>query len=358
LDVSDPSSITLHDNTGVFFSILSRLGCSLALSTDASRIILIGTSGEKTTLRAVVLPHLRGLAVQGHYIAVGTADSIAIFKNSPSLAPVAPDAPQTYDAVYSPRVIHFTGRCDFHDMAFVNGVVTAVNTRYSCICTIDGRYSFTPVWKPPFITELLPQDRCHLNGMAIEGARICYVTMLGYSDKPDGWRDTFLDNGGVLMEAATGRIVASGLSMPHSPRVIGGELYCLESGRGHVLKIDPASGERDIVAALPGFLHGFVEHGGVLFVGISKLRQRRPEKPLPIEAAETELMCGVAAIDANTHKLLGTLEVKSGIDELYDLQIIPQVRHADILSIGQWKEHHAIELPNSTLWATEPETFR
>jgi uncharacterized protein (TIGR03032 family) len=358
VDTSDPSSVTLHDETGVFFSILSQLGCSLALSTDASRIILIGASAEKMTLRAVVLPHLRGLAVQGHYIAAGTSDSIVIFKNVPSLAAVAPDAPQTYDAVYSPRVIHFTGRCDFHDMAFVNGVVTAVNTRYSCICTIDGRHSFTPVWKPPFITRLLPEDRCHLNGMAVEGTRICYVTMLGRSDEQGGWRETFLDGGGLVMEAANGRVVASGLSLPHSPRLIDGALYCLESGYGHVLKINPVSGDREIIAALPGFLHGMVAHGGVLFVGISKLRRRRPEKPLPIETAGTELICGVAAIERTTHKLLAALEVKAGIAELYDLQIIPQVHHADIRSIDQWKQHHAIELPDASFWATEPEPFR
>jgi hypothetical protein len=51
------------------------------------------------------------------------------------------------------------------------------------------------------------------------------------------------------------------------------------------------------------------------------------------------------------------LEVTAGIDELYDLQIIPQVRHADILSVGQWTEHRAIELPNATLRATEREAF-
>jgi hypothetical protein len=101
-----------------------------------------------------------------------------------------------------------------------------------------------------------------------------------------------------------------------------------------------------------------VAHGDALFVGIAKLRQRRPDKPLPIEAAGTELICGVAAIDRNTHKLLGTLEVKAGINELYDLQIIPQVRHADIRSIEQWRQHHAIELPDASFWAKEPEPFR
>ena len=153
LGEGDPSTVTLHDETGVFVSLLSQFGCSIALSTDASRLAVIGAPARKPTLSVVALPQLRGLAVRGDYIAAGTADSVMIFKSVAALAPVAPYAPQTFDAIYSPRAIHFTGRCDFHDMAFINGVITAVNTRYSCICTIDGRYNFTPIWKPPFISS-------------------------------------------------------------------------------------------------------------------------------------------------------------------------------------------------------------
>jgi uncharacterized protein (TIGR03032 family) len=353
----DPSTITLHDDTGVFISILNRIGCSIALSTDASRLVMIGADNLRPTLAAIVLPHLRGLAVRGQFIAAGTADSIVIFKSVPGIASVAPYAPQTFDAVYSPRAIHFTGRCDFHDMAFIDGVVTAVNTRYSCICTVDGRYNFTPIWKPPFITRLAPEDRCHLNGMAVEGNRIRYVTMLGPSDTENGWRDTFLDGGGVVMDA-DGRVVASGLALPHSPRVFEGQLYCLDSGRGQMLQIDPVTGSKEVIAMLPGFAHGLIEHGGVLFVGFSKLRRRRPEKPLPIEAEGKELTCGIAAVDPRNRRVLGMLEMRTGIHEIYDMQLIPGVRRADIRSINQWKEHHAIELPQGAFWATEPEPYR
>jgi uncharacterized protein (TIGR03032 family) len=354
----DPSTVTMHDDTGVFISILSRIGCSIALSTDDSRLIVIGADNLMPSLAVVVLPFLRGLAARGQFIAAGTADSVVIFKSIAAIASVAPYAPQTFDAIYSPRAIHFTGRCDFHDMAFINGVVTAVNTRYSCICTVDGRYNFTPIWKPPFITQLLPEDRCHLNGMAVEGNRIRYVTMLGRSDAQNGWRDTFLDDGGVVMDATDGRVVASGLSLPHSPRVVDGKLYCLDSGRGQMLQIDPQTGDKEIIATLPGFAHGLAEYGGVLFVGFSKLRRRRPEKPLPIEAEGRDLACGIAAVDPRTRTILGMLEMRAGVHEIFDLQLIPNVRRADIRSVDQWKEHHAIELPQGAFWATEPEPFR
>ncbi len=163
------SSVTLHDATGRFFAVLSQLGCSLALSTDDARLILIGAARRPGVDRRPVLPHMRGLAAQGDLIAVGSADGVHVYKATRSLAPVAPYAPDTFDAVYVPRAIQLTGRCDFHDMAFVNGAIVAVNTRYSCVCTVDGRHSFTPIWKPPFITQLRPEDRCHLNGMALLG---------------------------------------------------------------------------------------------------------------------------------------------------------------------------------------------
>ncbi|MEI9993009.1 MAG: TIGR03032 family protein [Rhizomicrobium sp.] len=350
----DAASATLHDGTGSFLALLDRFGCSLLLSTDDYRLVAIGVSERKPTLRALVLPFLRGVGVQGSYIAAGTASSVVVFKDVPGLAPLVPDAPQRFDAVYMPRAVHFTGRCDFHDMAFVGGAIVAVNTHYSCICAVDGRHSFTPLWKPPFITQLLPEDRCHLNGMAIENGQIRYATLLGESDRREGWRDIYLDDAGLVVEVPSGRIVASGLSLPHSPRVIGGRLFCLDSGRGELLGIDAGNGQRTVLARLPGFAHGLLEYRGVLFIAVSKLRSRRPERRLPLEDGGGEPICGILALDAASFRLLGTLEIRTGIHEIYDLQLLPGVRRADIRNSDQWREQQAIELPDSAFWAHEP----
>jgi hypothetical protein len=68
-----------------------------------------------------------------------------------------------------------------------------------------------------------PEDRCHLNGVCGEGERICYVTARAATDIVDGWRDHRRD-GGVVIDVEANRIVAEGLSMPHSPRVHDGVL--------------------------------------------------------------------------------------------------------------------------------------
>jgi uncharacterized protein (TIGR03032 family) len=96
------------------------------------------------------------------------------------------------------------------------------------------------LFQPPFITELAPEDRCHLNGMAFADGQVRYATMLGTSNEPRGWRDGMAE-GGVLMEVPSGRVVTRGLSMPHSPRLFGERLYVLEGGRGQLLGVDPVS---------------------------------------------------------------------------------------------------------------------
>jgi uncharacterized protein (TIGR03032 family) len=336
-----------------FLALLTRLDCAIALSSDDARLILIGPGRDTISLSAVVLPRMRGLAAHGNLIAAGAADSVHVFHTHPGLAETVPDALDTFDAVYVPRATHFTGRCDLHDMAFVGGAIIAVNTRYSCICRVDGRHSFTPIWRPPFITAIRPEDRCHLNGMALLGNELRYVSMLGMSDEPGGWRESFVEGGGALMEAATGRVVAQGLSLPHSPRIIGGRLMCLESGRGHLVDIDVDSGESTILARLPGFTHGLSERGGVLFIGVSKLRARRPRKPIPLETEGIEPICGVIALDAHTFATLATLELSSGAEEIYDLQLLPGVRSPTIRSLEEAQRHHAIDLPGEAFWVSE-----
>ena len=112
------------------------------------------------------------------------------------------------------------------------------------------------------------------------------------------------------------------------------------------------------MARLPGFTHGLSELGGVLFIGVSKLRSRRPGRRLPLEEEEIDPICGVVALDAATFAIIGTLEITSGVEEVYDLQLLPGIRHPDIRSIEQARAHHAIDLPGEAFWASKPEWAR
>jgi len=344
--------INLRD-TGRFLQVLETLGCSLAVSRRPSGVAVIGVDAGVPTLSACLLPRSMGMAVAGNRLAVATMHELMVFANVSTLAPHYPGRPDHYDALFVPRMTYYTGDLDLHDMAFDRQVVLAVNTRYSCISVIDGYFNFTPIWQPPFVTEMKPDDRCHLNGMAFSDGKVRFATALGMTDEPFGWRRGMAD-GGIVMEVPSGRIVASGLSMPHSPRVIGGRLHVLEGGRGQVLQIDPQSGARRVLANLPGFTHGLAEYGGVLFVGLSKLRDKRGPQGLPIESEADAIVAGVAALDANSGAVLGILQFFNGVDEIFDVQVLPNVRRAEILSAHQWAETPSIVTMQGGFWQTRP----
>ncbi|WP_114814914.1 TIGR03032 family protein [Paraburkholderia kururiensis] len=348
----DEPFIHLRD-TGRFLDVLASLKCSLALSRRPSGVALLGVDNGVPTLSACLLPRSMGMTVSGNRLAVATIHELMIFANVSNLAPLYPARPNHYDAVFVPRVSYYTGDLDLHDMVFDRHIVLAVNTRYSCISVIDGYFNFTPIWQPPFVTDFGPDDRCHLNGMAFHDGKVRYATALGETSTPFGWRKQ-MATGGIVMEVPSGRIVASGLSMPHSPRLIGGRLFVLEGGRGHVLEIDAASGAKRVVAALPGFTHGLAEYGGVLFVGLSRLRDKRGPQGLPIESESTSLVAGVAALDARTGEVLGTLQFENGVDEVFDVQVMPNILRGEILSPWQWAETPSIATMKGGFWQQRP----
>src|SRR4029078_1286664 len=130
-----------------------------------------------------------------------------------------------HDACFLPRSSHVTGNIQIHEMAWGAGnELWAVNTRFSCLSTLDGSASFAPRWRPPFVGALEPSDRCHLNGLGMVDGRPRYVTALGETAARAGWR-AGKARGGVLIAVASGEVIVRGLSMPHSPRWYGGRLW-------------------------------------------------------------------------------------------------------------------------------------
>lgn len=347
-----PPGLDLRDR-GQFLHVLETLNCTLALSRRPSGVALLGVTGGVPTLDACPLPRSMGLAVGRDRLAIATARELIVFANAKDLAPLYPKRPDHYDAVFVPRQSYYTAYCDLHDMAFDRTVVLAVNTRFSCLSVIDGYFNFTPIWQPPFVTDFTGDDRCHLNGMAVHAGKAHYATALGATDTPGGWRDGMAE-GGVLMEVPSGRIVTRGLSMPHSPRIIDRRLYVLEGGRGKVLQIDPVSGGKRVVATLPGFTHGLAGHRGVLFVGLSKLRQKRGPQGLPIENGDGDLVAGVAAVETGSGRILGILEFVSGVEEIFDLQVLPDIRRGKIQAPQEWFERPSIVTIKGSMWEDRP----
>lgn len=246
-------------------------------------------------------------------------------------------ANRAYDAVFVPRAGFTTGYVDAHDLAIdAWGRVIFVNTRFSCLATLDERQSFRPIWKPPFISGLYPEDRCHLNGLAMDQGVPRYVTAVSRADAQEGWR-TRPGEGGVLVEVPSGRIVNDSLSMPHSPRLHGGQLWVLDSGRGYLVRIDPATGRKEDVVFCPGFSRGMAMHGGFAIIALSQARHGdfgELALQAELDRRKTAPWCGLIVADLARGEIVEHLRIESGFTELFDVAAIAGFRNPLSLGLG------------------------
>jgi uncharacterized protein (TIGR03032 family) len=160
-----------------------------------------------------------------------------------------------------------------------------------------------------------------------------FVTALGESDEPGGWREGKAD-GGVVIDVPSGETILSGLSMPHSPRHYDGRLWVLESGKGTLAVADLDAGTVETVAELPGFTRGLLFAGGVAFIGLSQVRETATFGGLPLMERLDERLCGVWAVDPASGKTLGFLRFEELVQEVFDVALLPGLRYPEISEEG------------------------
>lgn len=317
---------------------------------QAGKLAAIGWDGGQVTLLMRHFEKPLGLAVCGDRLGLATRHDVWMLANAPLLASdYRQSDPGRYDALYAPRASYHTGNLHTHDVVFCDGELVIVNTRFSCLAKLSHEYNFVPIWKPPFISDLVPEDRCHLNGLAIREGRVRYVTALGTTDTVGGWRPTKA-TGGVLMDVEGDRVICDGLCMPHSPRWHDGRLWVLNSGKGELLVVDPVSGRHDVVCELPGYARGLCFVGSYALVGLSRVREKHIFGGLPIQDKHESLRCGVAVVDLQGGFQVGMFEYTAGCSEIYDVQFLPGVRRAMILNLEKRAARQAMTYPDSSYW--------
>jgi uncharacterized protein (TIGR03032 family) len=314
-----------HEYTPTFPALLNQLGVSLLVSTyQAGKVVAVAVAQGELTLSYHNFERAMGLAVKADAVAVGARAQVWFLRSAPDVAPLVGPAGR-HDACFLTRSSHFTGEVQAHELAWAGDELWLVNTAFGCLCTLDGRHSFVPRWRPPFLTSLAAEDRCHLNGLAMAGGVPRYVTVLAETDTPQGWRPNKATSG-CLIDVASGETVARGFAMPHSPRVHGGRVWMLHSGAGQLVLIDPASGKAETVTELPGYTRGLAMYDRFAFVGLSKIRETSTFGGMPIAERRPELKCGVGVVDLGTGRLAGHLEFVTGVEEIFDVQVLPGTR--------------------------------
>ncbi|NEP18171.1 MAG: TIGR03032 family protein [Leptolyngbya sp. SIO4C1] len=313
-----------------FQALLAQQRISLLVSTyQAGKLMILRADRGRLNVHFRSFKKAMGLAANRMRLAVGTAHHIHELYNLPAVAAKL-DPPSRHDACYVPRNSHVTGDIDIHEMGWAEDELWFVNTRFSCLCTLDMAYSFVPRWRPLFISAYAAEDRCHLNGLAIAAGQPRYVSALGQSDRAQGWRE-HKATGGLLIDVQNNSVIAQGLSMPHSPRWYQDRLWVLESGQGSLATVDLASGQLSAIAHCPGFTRGLDFAGTCAFIGLSQVRESAVFSDLPLTERLQSRICGIWVVNITTGQTLAQLEFESGVEEIFAVQVLQNVCFPEIL---------------------------
>lgn len=320
-----------------FAEWLSSVNASLSLTTyQAGRLFFVGRKADGgVRAHERFIEQCQGLWTDGRSLWTSGLYMLWRFEN---MLREGETTAAGADRKFVPVEGRVVGRIDVHDIGLgeVDGAARPVfvNTLYNCLATVSDTASFRPLWRPRFVSALAAEDRCHLNGLAMDGSRPAFVSAVSRSDVADGWRDRRHD-GGVVIDVAGGEIVASGLSMPHSPRLYDGRLWLLNSGTGEFGSIDLADGTFMPVCFCPGYARGLAFVGRHAVIGLSRPRRGGAFDGLPLDRRLAEkdaaARCGLMVVDLDSGNALEWLRFEHTIDELYDVAVLPGVRSAEAI---------------------------
>jgi uncharacterized protein (TIGR03032 family) len=373
---NEPSFDFSSSSTDNFPKILKALNISLAVTSyQSARLILVRSDGETIDTNLKAFPRPMGIYADEYRITLGTFNQVLEFNRSDDILQsikngsldntgnfskkvLEKDKEQMEelkkqrdeeiaevkkaDALYLHRASLTTGMINIHDIAWGDEGLWVVNSTFSCLSTLSPDNSFVARWKPKFISKLVPEDRCHLNGMALLNGKPKYVTTFNMEDSRDSWSEGRIDYG-TLIDIDTDEILMEGMIMPHSPKVYQGEIYLCESGLGVVWKYNPKTKEKSLVVKLQGFTRGLYFYGGVMFVGTSQVRASEIKNPTPISKEYDETYAGVWMINLEDNTEIGHIKFDGDVDQIYDIAIIPDATMPELLNTNSSLTRHIFD---------------
>src|SRR5260370_5609059 len=165
----DPGPL-LAAHTPNFPALVRQLGASLLVTTyQAGKLVMVRDQGShlNTHYRTFQSPMGLALADGGAKLAIGTTIQVWEFRDVPDVARRLEPAGR-HDACFLPRSSHVTGNVLIHELAYgAGGQRGFVNTRFSCLATLDPESSFVPPCRPPSIPPLEPPNPSPPHALAI-----------------------------------------------------------------------------------------------------------------------------------------------------------------------------------------------
>lgn len=311
-------------HTRNFTHWLDEQKTSIAFTTyQANKIFMMGLANGRLKIEERTFERSMGLASHNNSLYLGTAYQLWKLENFIGNT----DTKEIYDKVYVPNQSWVTGDVDIHDIAITaDGTPIFVNTLFSCLSKVSAHASFDVVWQPDFISRLAPEDRCHLNGLAMVDGKPKFVTAVSRSDVHDGWREHRRD-GGIVIDTQSNETLCSGLSMPHSPRFHDGKLWLINSGEGEFGYVHPETGRFEALTFCPGYGRGLSIHNGYALVGLSRPRFDKTFSELALEEKlakrNVSARSGILVIDLDSGDIVHSLTIDGLVRELYDVILLP-----------------------------------
>lgn len=336
--------------------LLKQLNISVLMTTyQTNKVLIIGQDNKQFDIRFEEFKRPMGMCKANGTLYAGIGHKIYEFKNYTSLAnTIANQGDTPFDSCFLPQSIHYTGDIDIHEMEYSNDTLYFINTKFSCLCIKQEGVSFKPIWKPDFISLLQPLDKCHLNGFCLRDKQPRYVTALGKSDEPLGWREHKV-KGGLLIDITTNEILLNNLSMPHSPRWHQDNLYFLESGKGSISRYCFKTKKSIEIARVPGFTRGLDIIGDFAFIAVSKVRESATFSGLEITKL-AKRSSGLWVVNIKTSQLVSFVEIEQGADEFFAVTILPSKKVAIFNEENDYSKGNYIIPPEDLEMVKMPES--
>lgn len=334
-------------STDSFRELLTLGKCNILVTTyQAGQVVMLRPQGRGINTHFMAFERPMGIAKRNNEIAIGGASSITTYRNLAAVGPKVGQGDQV-DACYLPRKTHVTGQIDIHEMGYDKfDKLWFINTKMSCLCTLDNDHSFKPEWRPPFITAYDLTDRCHLNGLGFRDGVPRYVSMLGAYDEPGGWRKNKI-SGGQIMDITTNEVLVDGLCMPHSPRWYKDSLWFLSSGSGQLMRMKLGEAP-EVVAELPGFARGLDFIDRYAIIGLSQIRESSTFAGLPLTKRVEERQSGVWVIDTESGQIVAFLVFTGNVQEVFEIKVLPHHFAAIVDGVSPFLAS-SYELPDNVL---------
>ncbi|WP_145431436.1 TIGR03032 family protein [Lacipirellula limnantheis] len=312
---------------GDFIDWLAASGGTLAVTTyNSGKLALLSAPRGELSASFWSFPRPMGLASDGNRLALASRDLLWQFDVTRA-DDSATSAPRW---LIEPTIVHATGRLDAHDVAFDRRGPVFANTRFNCVARPSERVHFRRVWRPSFLDgdSSLGTDCCHLNGIGVHERRLRMATAFCDQGTPAAWRAIDRFQAGVLIDVLHDRVVARGLSLPHSPRWHAGRWWLCDSGRGALVTFEPSRQACAPAIELPGFTRGLAFAGQRAIVGLSRIRPRHILDAPPVRERWPKLRSGLALVDYARGVETGSLEFIRGGREVYDVAFLAGVTAA------------------------------